>query len=109
MKRDALRLSAHQLIETARDHNGRYFIAYSGGASVFIREIAELRRFLRIPKGLPMRESLESWLASLEDMDAKRRGDVPALLGDAQVEGSFDPLAHSLDESDPQFNTKTVI
>lgn len=109
MKRDALRLSAHQFIETARDHNGRYFIAYSGGASVFIREIAELRRFLRIPRGLPMRESLESWLASLEDMDTKRRGDVPAPLGDAQVEGSFDPLAHGLDDSDPQFNTKTVI
>lgn len=109
MKRDTLRLSQHQFIETSRDHNGRYFIAYSGGASVFIREIAELRRFLKLPKSIPMRESLESWLASLADMDAKRRGDVPAPLGDAQVEGSFDPLAHGLDESDPQFNTKTVI
>lgn len=109
MKRDVLRLSQQQFIETGRDWNGRYFIAYSSGASVFIREIAELRRFLRIPKGLSMRESLESWLSSLEDMDAKRRGDVPAPPGDAQVEGSFDPLAHGLDESDPQFNTKTVI
>lgn len=109
MKRDKLRLSQHQFIETSRDHNGRYFIAYSGGASVFIREIAELRRFINLPKSIPMRESLESWLASLADMDAKRRGDVPAPLGDAQVEGSFDPLAHALDESDPQFNTKTVI
>ena len=109
MKRDTLRLSQHQFIETSRDHNGRYFIAYSGGASVFIREIAELRRFMKLPKSIPMRESLESWLASLADMDAKRRGDVPAPLGDAQVEGSFDPLAHALDESDPQFNTKTVI
>jgi hypothetical protein len=109
MKRDALRLSQQQFIETGRDWNGRYFIAYSGGTSVFIREIAELRRFLSLPKGLPMRESLESWLSSLADMDAKRRGDVPAPLGDAQVEGSFDPLAHGLDESDPQFNTKTVI
>ena len=109
MKRDTLRLSQHQFIETSRDHNGRYFIAYSGGASVFIREIAELRRFMKLPKSIPMRESLESWLASLADMDAKRRGDVPAALGDAQVEGSFDPLAHALDESDPQFNTKTVI
>jgi hypothetical protein len=109
VKRDTLRLSQHQFIETSRDHNGRYFIAYSGGASVFIREIAELRRFMKLPKSIPMRESLESWLASLADMDAKRRGDVPAPLGDAQVEGSFDPLAHALDESDPQFNTKTVI
>ena len=109
MKRDKLRLSQHQFIETSRDSNGRYWIAYSSGASVFLREPKDLRHFLNLSKGLPMRESLESWLASLADMDAKRRGDVPAPLGDAQVEGSFDPLAHALDESDPQFNTKTVI
>jgi hypothetical protein len=109
VKRDALRLSQHQFIETSRDHNGRYFIAYSSGASIFVRDIADLRRFLKLPKGLPMRESLESWLCSLADMDAKRKGDVPAPVGDANVEGSFDPLAHGLDESDPQFNTKTVI
>ena len=71
--------------------------------------MAELRRFLKIPKSLPMRESLESWLSSLADMDAKRRGEVPEVLGDAQVEGSFDPLAHGLDESDPQFSTKMVV
>jgi hypothetical protein len=47
LKRDTLRLSPHQSIETSRDWNGRYFIAYSGGASVFIRDIAELRRFLK--------------------------------------------------------------
>jgi hypothetical protein len=109
MRRDALRLSQHQFIETSRDYNGRYFIAYSSHASVFIRDVAELRRFLKIPKSIPMRESLESWLSSLADMDAKRRGEVPEVLGDAQVEGSFDPLAHGLDESDPQFNTKMVV
>lgn len=108
-KRDTLRLSQHMFIETGKDWNGRYFIAYSGGGSVFVREIVELRRFLKLPKSIPMRESLESWLASLADMDAKRHGDVPAPIGDANVEGSFDPLAHGLDESDPQFNTKTVI
>lgn len=110
MKRDTLRLSAHMTIETSRDINGRYFIAYAGGASVFIREIAELRRFLKLPKSIPMRESLESWLSSLADMDAKRgKGDVEVPVGDANVEGSFDPLAHGLDESDPQFQTRTVI
>jgi hypothetical protein len=109
MKRDKLRLSQHQSVETGRDYNGRYFIAYSSGASVFVRDVKELRRFLSIAKGLPMRESLDSWLSGLADMDAKRKGDVPAPVGDANVEGSFDPLAHGLDESDPQFNTKTVI
>jgi hypothetical protein len=73
VKRDALRLSQHQFIETSRDHNGRYFIAYSSGASVFCREAAELRRFLKLPKSLPMRESLESWLASLGDQNASQQ------------------------------------
>ena len=75
MKRDALRLSQHQFIETSRDYNGRYFIAYSSGASIFVRDIADLRRFLKLPKALPMRESLESWLASLGDQDASRQSE----------------------------------
>jgi len=75
VKRDALRLSQHQFIETGRDHNGRYFIAYSSGASIFVRDIAGLRRFLKLPKALPMRESLDSWLASLSDQDASRQSE----------------------------------
>jgi hypothetical protein len=71
-KRDKLILSAHQFVETGRDINGRFFVAYSGGASLFIREVKELRRFLKIATGIPMRESLESWLASLADMDQER-------------------------------------
>jgi hypothetical protein len=109
MKRDAIRLSQHQSIETSRDWNGRYFIAYSGGASVFIRDITELRRFLKIPKSIPMRESLESWLASLADMDANKKGPREALVSGVPVEGSWDPQAHGLDESDPQHQTRTVI
>ena len=73
MKRDTLRLSQHQFLETSRDFNGRYFIAYSSGASIFVRDIADLRQFLKLPKGLPMRESLESWLCSLGDQDASQQ------------------------------------
>lgn len=109
MKRDTLRLSQYQFVETGRDWNGRYFIAYSSGASLFIRDPKELRRFLKIAKGLPMRESLDSWLASLADMDAKRKGADQAPERLSQIETSFDPLAHQLDESDPNHQTRTVI
>jgi hypothetical protein len=110
MKRDTLRLSQHQFIEASRDINGRYFIAYSGGASVFIRDVKELRRFLKIPKALPMRESLESWLASLAAMDAERMGaDQTPDVRLSHVNTSFDPLAHQLDESDPNHQTRTII
>jgi hypothetical protein len=104
MKRDSLHLSPTMSIETGLDWNGRYYIAYSSGASIYIRGAAELRRFLKIPKGIPMRESLESWLASLADQDAKRKGAVEAPVGDANVEGSFDPLAHDVDND----NTRMV-
>jgi len=94
-KRDTLRLSQHQFIETYRDGCGRAFIAYSGGASVFIRDAKELRRFLKISKGLPMREALDSWLASLEDMDVNKKGAAPAPDDRlSHLKTSFDPLAH---------------
>jgi hypothetical protein len=106
MKYDKLTLSQHTTIETYRDHNGRAYVAYSGGASVFLREATDLRRFLKIPKGLPMRESLESWLASLADQDAQRKAPKAA---EVDLQQTWDPLAHGLDPSDPQFQTRSVI
>jgi hypothetical protein len=114
-KRDRLHLSPHQNIETGRDWNGRYFIAYSGGASVFIRDLKELRRFLKVPKGIPSRESLDSWLASLEAMDKERQAKREHLpqasegLSEELLATGFGPEVHALDESDPNFATKTVI
>ena len=78
MKYDKLTLSQHQFIETSKDHNGRYWIAYSGGASVFLREATDLRRFLKISKGLPMRERLDEWLADLQEKDAAKGCSVDA-------------------------------
>jgi hypothetical protein len=105
MKYDKLTLSQHTTIETSKDHNGRYWIAYSSGASVFIRDVAELRRFLKIPKGLPMRESLESWLASLADQDAQRKAPKAA---EVDLQQTWGPESHQ-DEEDPALSTKMVI
>jgi hypothetical protein len=38
MKREMLQLSPHQYVETGRDLNGRFWIAYSSGATMFFRE-----------------------------------------------------------------------
>jgi hypothetical protein len=108
-KRDTLRLSQHQSVETYRDHSGRAFVAYSGGASVFIRDIAELRRFLRIPRSIPMREALESWLTSLADMDAQRKGaKTPEGLSAEHLATGFGPEAHADEGEDPTANTKMI-
>jgi hypothetical protein len=105
-KRDKLVLSAHQFIETSRDINGRYFIAYSGGASLFIREVKDLRRFLKIATGIPMRESLESWLASLAGMDAARQKPLAKEgLSDELLATGFGPEVHDVDNE----NTRTVV
>ena len=106
MKRDQLRLSAHQTVETSRDFNGRFFVAYSSGASVFVRDPKELRRFLNITKAIPMRQALDSWLASLADQDAAKDAPVQEHPGDANVEGSFDPLAHQ--DDDPTAQTRMI-
>lgn len=103
-KRSYLKLSAYQSVESSKDWNGRYFIAYASGASVFIRDLKELRRFLRIPKSIAMRETLDAWLAELEEADNKKT--TLEVVGDANVEGSWDPKAH---EDDPALSTRMVI
>jgi hypothetical protein len=78
--------------------NGRFFIAYDKGASVFLRCPNDVRRWLKLPAKIPMRESYDSWIASLEAADAKPS---PNLL----------PIRSSgeLDPSDPNYQSKTVI
>ena len=104
MRRERLILSPHQSIETYRDGLGRAFIAYSSGTSVLVREAADLRRFLKVPKGLPMRAALDSWLDSLQATDAERAEPSRAEV----LATGFGPECH-LDESDPNYNTRTVI
>ena len=117
-KRDKLVLSPHQSIETSRDLSGRFFICYSSNASVFIRDLKELRRFMKIPKGLPMREALDSWLTSLADMDQERvskkalpltspepiQGSAPNLSPEL-LATDWGPEVHDVDNE----NTRTII
>ena len=93
MKRSRIQLSTYQAVEASKDTNGRYFIAYSSGASVFIRDLKELRKFLKIPKSIAMRETLDAWLAELEEGDIKKTTlevveDLPG--------NSWDPKAHKM-------------
>ena len=121
MRRERLHLSRYTSIETYRDWNGRAYIACSSNASVLIRDVRELRRFLKIPKGVPSREALDSWIASLEAADqervSKRAEPLTREADGAQTSPNlshellatgFGPECH-LDESDPNYQTKTVI
>ena len=108
MRRDALKLSSHQFVETGKDFNGRFFIAYSSGSSVFIRSATDLRRFLKIPKALPMRASLDAWLQELESSDQGVKPNPIDGLSAEHIATGFGPEVHGLDDSDPQFKTRMV-
>jgi len=108
MKRETLHLQGGLSIETGKDFNGRFFIAYAKNASVFIRDTKELKNFLRLPTKTPSRDSLDSWLASLAAHDSSTREPQQPALTDEHLATGFGPECH-LDESDPNHDTKTII
>lgn len=111
MKRERLHLSVHTNIETGVDWNGRYYIAYTNGASVFLRCPKEVRKWLKLPAKIPSREAYDSWIASLEAADAarsKRKDDKQEGLSEELLATGFGPEVHALDESDPNHQTKMI-
>lgn len=111
MKRDRLAISRFQSVETYVDFGGRVFIAYSSGASVMLRDKKELRKFLGLPLKTPSREALEAWFVSLDAIDDERQNrktqQKTGLTKEILTTG-FGPECH-LDETDPNYQTKTVI
>lgn len=104
MKRQRLDLRSGMLVERGRDWNGYFYIACAKGASVFIRDEKELRRFLKLPKGTPSRELLDAFLAEAQP----RANDEGEEKREELLATGFGPECH-LDESDPNHNTRTVI
>lgn len=110
MKRERLHLSIYTVIETGRDWNGRFYIVYNNGAAVFRRCPKEVRKFLKLPSKIPMREAYDSWIASLEAADANRKTKpVEEGMSEELLATGFGPEVHALDESDPNHQTRTVI
>ena len=111
MKREKLHLSQYQSIETGLDWNGRYYIAYSSRASLFFRDVVALRKWLKLPKGIPSRDSFDSWIASIEAADQERAAKKKPLpkegLSDELLATGFGPEAFQ-DNEDPTANTKMI-
>ena len=111
MKREKLHLSQYQSIETGSDTNGRFYIAYSSRASLFFRDVVALRKWLKLPKGIPSRDSFDSWIASIEAADQERAAKKKPLpqegLSDELLATGFGPEAFQ-DDEDPPANTKMI-
>lgn len=109
-KRERLHLSQYTVIETGRDWNGRYYIVYGNNASVFMRCPKEVRKWLKLPAKIPQREAYDSWIASLEAADASKKSKpVAEGMSEELLATGFGPEVHALDESDPNFQTRTVL
>jgi hypothetical protein len=119
VKRERLHLSRYQSVETYVDGwNGRAYIACSSNTSMLFRDVAELRRFLKLPKGIASREAFDSWIASLEAADQERvskkaeplTSEAPEVqmsssLSQELLATGFGPECHDVDNE----NTKMVI
>lgn len=111
MKRDRLAISRFQSVETYIDWSGRVFIAYSSGASIIVRDVKALRKFLGLAPKTPSRDALESWLVSLAAIDDERQSrKTPQTTGLSTevLETGFGPECH-LDETDLNNQTRTII
>jgi hypothetical protein len=71
-KSERLHLGPGMIVEALRDYNGRYWVALARNASVLLSTPADLRRFLKLAKGTPSRETLDAWLLGLEEADAEK-------------------------------------
>lgn len=93
-------------IEAQRQDTGWHFYAWRPGTSQAFCSAASLLRWAKWPSKTPTGDALRQWLAGLEG--APQPEPAPA-VAHAAVPGSFDPLVHGLDESDPNHQTRTVI
>ena len=108
MKRDRLNLQGGMTVETYLDGTGRIYIAYARGASVFLQDVKALRQFLKLPPKTDSRQALDSWLASMADMDAAKQ--KPANLEQEKAllkETGWGPEQH--EDEDPALSTKMVL
>ena len=97
------------LIETSRDWDGRWFTAWKPHVSQGFRDPKAMLRWLSWPTKTPTGDELRAWLTDLGAADAKRENkttDAGLDMDEVKATG-FGPEAH-LDESDPNFQTRTI-
>ena len=111
MRRERIHLQGDITVETGKDTNGRFFIAHASGVSVYLRKPDEVREFLDLPAKTPSCGSLDSWFASLSLADQQKpqpAKETEQALSAEALQTGFGPECH-LDESDPNFQTRTII
>jgi hypothetical protein len=87
--------------------NGRWFVAWKPHVSQGFTDTKAMLRWLGWPSKTPTGDELRGWLADLAAADAKREAGNAGPSQEDVVATGFGPECH-LDESDPNFQTRTI-
>jgi hypothetical protein len=94
-------------IETSRDWNGRWFVAWKPYVSQGFRDPKTMLRWLGWPAKTPTGDNMRAWLSDLAAADAKREAGNAGPNQEEVLATGFGPECH-LDESDPNFQTRLI-
>lgn len=108
LKPKAFHIPGALLIEqhTVKDGPSPFFVAWKPHTSRLFYDRREMMRWIKWPKGTPTREAIDVFLDGLEA--PKELVPLPLDMEEIKRKG-FGPEAHTLDDSDPNSQTRTVI
>ena len=110
MKNDTFKTSGLIVVRQWDRWNGALFIAWKPNVSMAFRERKLLLKFVGWPSKTPTGDQFREWLKSFDDplVDAVAEGLAICQNTPEHLATGFGPECH-LDETDPNYQTKTVI
>lgn len=109
MKADTFRAPGLIVVRQWDRWNGALFIAWKPNVSMAFRERKQLLKFVGWPAKTPTGDQFREWLKSFDVSETLVDDPQPSLtLTDELLATGFGPECH-LDETDPNYQTKTVI
>ena len=109
MKADTFRAPGLIVVRQWDRWNGALFIAWKPSVSMAFRERKQLLKFVGWPAKTPTGDQFREWLKSFDVNETAVDDPQPSLaLTNELLATGFGPECH-LDETDPNYQTKTVI
>lgn len=108
MKVDQFEAPGLRITRTYDPWNGAFFIAWKPDVSMWFKDRKAMLKFAAWPPKTPTGDRLREWLKGFETDKATKVVGQPQQLSEEVKATGFGPECH-LDETDPNFQTRTVI
>ena len=108
MKSDVFKAPGLLVVRQWDRWNGALFIAWKPSVSMAFRERKQLLKFVAWPVKTPTGDRFREWLNSFEQQKPELVAEPTSELSAEVLATGFGPECH-LDESDPNYQTRTVI